>query len=187
MCDRTNKLNLNGIYNLRSDKIVLPRNININYLDKEIFLKKIEEELNSFTNSYHSLFVRMLPMLIDDYCVSMYNLKNIDTSLSLLGCIASIAAADRGSHMVKSPDDQLNNLSVIISAGIHSGGGKSTSLEPFINIFKKREELEGKRVEEKNYCIQADLDEIKNKLRRAQKSSNREINIQCRKKLMNLY
>ena len=50
MCDRTNKLNLNGIYNLRSDKIVLPRNININYLDKEIFLKKIEEELNSFTN-----------------------------------------------------------------------------------------------------------------------------------------
>ena len=52
----------------------------------------------------------------------------------------------------------------------------------FINIFKKREELEGKRVEEKNYCIQADLDEIKNKLRRAQKSSNREINIQCRKK-----
>lgn len=54
MCDRTNKLNLNGIYNLRSDKIVLPRNININYLDKEIFLKKIEEELNSFTNSYHS-------------------------------------------------------------------------------------------------------------------------------------
>ena len=171
MCDRTNKLNLNGIYNLRSDKIVLPRNININYLDKEIFLKKIEEELNSFTNSYHSLFVRMLPILIDDYCVSMYNLKNIDTSLSLLGCIASI-----------SPDDQLNNLSVIISAGIHSGGGKSTSLEPFINIFKKREELEGKRVEEKNYCIQADLDEIKNKLRRAQKSSNREINIQCRKK-----
>lgn len=121
MCDRTNKLNLNGIYNLRSDKIVLPRNININYLDKEIFLKKIEEELNSFTNSYHSLFVRMLPILIDDYCVSMYNLKNIDTSLSLLGCIASIAAADRGFHMVKSPDDQLNNLSVIISAGIHSG------------------------------------------------------------------
>ena len=46
MCDRTNKLNLNGIYNLRSDKIVLPRNININYLDKEIFLKKIEEELH---------------------------------------------------------------------------------------------------------------------------------------------
>ena len=120
MCDRTNKLNLNGIYNLRSDKIVLPRNININYLDKEIFLKKIEEELNSFTNSYHSLFVRMLPILIDDYCVSMYNLKNIDTSLSLLGCIASIAAADRGFHMVKSPDDQLNNLSVIISAGIQA-------------------------------------------------------------------
>lgn len=186
MYDRTNKLNLNGIYNFRSDKIVLPRNININYLDKEIFLKKIEEELNSFTNSYHSLFVRMLPILIDDYCVSMYNLKNIDTSLSLLGCIASIAAADRGFHMVKSPDDQLNNLSVIISAGIHSGGGKSTSLEPFINIFKKREELEGKRVEEKNYCIQADLDEIKNKLRRAQKSSNREINIQCRKKINEL-
>ena len=89
--------------------------------------------------------------------------------------------------MVKSPDDQLNNLSVIISAGIHSGGGKSTSLEPFINIFKKREELEGKRVEEKNYCIQADLDEIKNKLRRAQKSGSREINIQCRKKLLNLH
>ena len=43
MCDRTNKLNLNGIYNLRSDKIVLPRNININYLDKEIFHEKIEE------------------------------------------------------------------------------------------------------------------------------------------------
>lgn len=186
MCDRTNKLSLNGIYNLRSDKIVLPRNININYPDKEIFLKKIEEELNSFTNSYHSLFVRMLPILIEDYCVSMYNIKNIDTSLSLLACIASIAAADRGFHMVKSPDDQLNNLSVIISAGIHSGGGKSTSLEPFINIFKKREELEGKRVEEKNYCIQADLDEIKNKLRRDQKSGSREINIQCRKKIAEL-
>ena len=71
MCDRTNKLSLNGIYNLRSDKIVLPRNININYPDKEIFLKKIEEELNSFTNSYHSLFVSMLPILIEDYCVSM--------------------------------------------------------------------------------------------------------------------
>lgn len=52
--------------------------------------------------------------------------------------------------------------------------------------LKKREELEGKRVEEKNYCIQADLDEIKNKLRRAQKSSNREINIQCRKKINEL-
>ena len=161
MCDRTNKLNLNGIYNLRSDKIVLPRNININYLDKEIFLKKIEEELNSFTNSYHSLFVRMLPILIDDYCVSMYNLKNIDTSLSLLECIASIAAADRGFHMVKSPDDQLNNLSVIISAGIHSGGGKVQALNLLLIYLKKGKSSKERELKKKTTVFRQTLTKSK--------------------------
>lgn len=103
----------------------------------------------------------MLPILIDDYCVSMYNLKNIDTSLSLLGCIASIAAADRGFHMVKSPDDQLNNLSVIISAGIHSGGGKSTSLEPFINIFKKGKSSKERELKKKTTVFRQTLTKSK--------------------------
>lgn len=76
--------------------------------------------------------------------------KSIGFDLALLAFLPSIAAAERGKHIVTLSNELKNNLSCIFLVGAESGSGKGRALEESLSFFSNWEDDMIKRIRDIN-------------------------------------
>lgn len=140
---------------------------------REMVIADLREGLKStrrgFTDFHECRLTDNITKIVDE----ITNSTKVDRGLVLLGLLAAAAGLDQGVHqVVNKQNGQVNKLSILILGAGEAGAGKSTALEPFLNIIH---EIQPPTHECNQDRIRAMEQRIKRLYKEYERSGNKEI------------
>lgn len=106
------------------------------YPTREVVIADLREELKSTRKGFTDFSKCRLTPNITKIVDEITNSAKVDRGLVFLGLLAAAAGLDQGVHqVVNKQTGQVNKLSILILGAGEAGAGKSTALEPFLNII----------------------------------------------------
>lgn len=124
------------------------------YPDNRRVLDQIREMIQRHHVSSASFMIHLLPDNLRNWTTDISCSYDINPDFVLLSILGGIAGADRGHHHIVNENGQDNILGLFICVSAASGEGKSSAMQPVLDIFQEYEKMENKNFKQSEICIE---------------------------------